>query len=221
MGGALSGMQKIERKVFDMRLTAKRLGRLALKHHRLAEQEKERTRKALASGNLEAARTHAESSIRNSKQSNAYLKLQARMDAVASRIESSENLRMATGNITSVSSHLSRAVERMDLEEIALRLAEFERVMEDLDVRSSYVDETMRSIADVGAPREEVDRLIQRVADEHGLELADALASPGLTALDTARVRRADEERRKQRQLDEEERTRLEARFAKLSAPAP
>jgi len=221
MGGSLSGMQKIDRKVFDMRLTAKRLGRLAVKHQRLAEQEKERTRKALSSGNLEAARTHAESSIRNNKQSNAYLKLQARMDAVAARIESSQNLRLATGNITAVSTHLSRAVERMDLEEIASRLAQFERIMEDMDVRSTYVDETMRTVADVGAPREEVDRLIQRVADEYGLELADALASPGLTALDATRVRRADEERRRQRRLDEEERARLEARFAKLSAPAP
>ena len=215
-----SNKNRLQEKVFELRLTARRLGRLANKHTRQAQKEKEHTRRGMESGNMDAARIYAESSIRNTRQATAYLRLQARLNAVASKVESGEKFRMATKEVAAVSTHLNRAVDSMDVAEISRRMSEFEGVMEDMDVRSGVLDETTQAVVATGAPREEVELLMQRVAEEYGLELGDALAPPGILG-EPQILRRKRTEDAQRREREEEERARLEERFLKLSATGP
>lgn len=53
----------------------------------------------------------------------------------------------------------------------------FETQFEDLDVQSSYMENAMGSTTATATPQDEVDLLMQKVADEAGLELNDTLTS--------------------------------------------
>ena len=47
----------------------------------------------------------------------------------------------------------------------------FETQFEDLDVQSSYMENSMSNTTTLTTPQDEVERLMHQVADEHGLEL--------------------------------------------------
>lgn len=47
----------------------------------------------------------------------------------------------------------------------------FEQQFEDLDVQSSYMENSMSNTTTLTTPQDEVERLMHQVADEHGLEL--------------------------------------------------
>ena len=50
---------------------------------------------------------------------------------------------------------------------------QFEKSFEDMDVRSEYIEGAMNSSTTTTMPEEEVDTLMQMVADEHGLKMKD------------------------------------------------
>jgi charged multivesicular body protein 1 len=47
----------------------------------------------------------------------------------------------------------------------------FEQQFEDLDVQTQYMENAMGNTTALSTPQNDVDRLMQQVADEHGLEL--------------------------------------------------
>lgn len=51
----------------------------------------------------------------------------------------------------------------------------FEQQFEDMDVQSQYVENAMSQTTTLSTPQDQVDGLIQQVAQEHGLELAETL----------------------------------------------
>lgn len=57
---------------------------------------------------------------------------------------------------------------------------QFERQFEDLDVQTSYMEGAMSQTTAQSTPLDEVDELMQKVADEHGLELKMDLPGVGV-----------------------------------------
>jgi charged multivesicular body protein 1 len=53
----------------------------------------------------------------------------------------------------------------------------FETQFEDLDVQSSYMENAMGTTTATATPQDEVDLLMQKVADEAGLEMNASLTS--------------------------------------------
>jgi len=56
-------------------------------------------------------------------------------------------------------------------------MEKFESQFEDLDVQSSYMENAMGSTSAVSTPQEQVDLLMQKIADEAGLEMTATLNS--------------------------------------------
>ena len=56
-------------------------------------------------------------------------------------------------------------------------MEKFESQFEDLDVQSSYMENTMGSTTAISTPQEQVDLLMQKIADEAGLEMTTSLNS--------------------------------------------
>lgn len=56
----------------------------------------------------------------------------------------------------------------MNLEKISGLMDKFETQFEDLDVQSSYMENTMSSTVTTSVPQNDVESLMQRVADEAG-----------------------------------------------------
>jgi charged multivesicular body protein 1 len=74
---------------------------------------------------------------------------------------------------------MASAMKSMDPERIAKTMETFEKQFEDMDVRSEYMESTMQMTTSMTTPPEQVDSLIQMVADEAGLQVAWELDSAG------------------------------------------
>jgi charged multivesicular body protein 1 len=74
---------------------------------------------------------------------------------------------------------MSNAMKAMDPEKIAKTMEQFEKQFEDMDVRSGYMEDTMDATTAMSTPPEQVDNLIQMVADEAGLQLEGLIDSAG------------------------------------------
>ena len=74
---------------------------------------------------------------------------------------------------------MSSAMKAMDPERISKTMEEFEKNFEDMDVRSAYMEGTMEATTSMTTPPEQVDQLIQMVADEAGLKVVGNLDTLG------------------------------------------
>lgn len=63
---------------------------------------------------------------------------------------------------------MDAAMKSMNLEKISSLMDKFENQFEDLDVQSSYMDNTMSQSTTTAVPQGDVENLLQRVADEAG-----------------------------------------------------
>jgi len=133
--------------------------------------EKLKCKKAIAKGNMEVARIHAENAIRQKNQSLNYLRMGARVDAVVSRVQSAVTTRKVTNSMQGVVRSMDAAMKSLNLEKISALMDKFEKQFEDLDVQASYMENTMSQTTTTAVPQNDVDQLMHAVADEAGLEL--------------------------------------------------
>lgn len=63
---------------------------------------------------------------------------------------------------------MDAAMKSMNLEKISNLMDKFENQFEDLDVQSSYMENTMSQTVTTSIPQSDVDNLMQQVADEAG-----------------------------------------------------
>ncbi|KAF3424953.1 hypothetical protein E2986_13711 [Frieseomelitta varia] len=83
--------------------------------------------------------------------------------------------------------------EKETLEERGL-MDKFESQFEDLDVQSSYMENAMSQTTTTNIPQNDVDSLLQQVADEAGLELNMELPSGQLGSIGTSTVSQEQDE---------------------------
>lgn len=174
----------MEKHMFNLKFAVKDLERQAKKAEKEEKAEILKTKKAIQKGNTEVARIHAENAIRQKNQSLNYLRMSARVDAVASRVQTALTTRQVTNSMAGVVKAMDAAMKGMNLEKISGLMDKFESQFEDLDVQSSYMENTMSQTTTTAVPQNDVESLMQRVADEAGLELNMELPSgPASTAI--------------------------------------
>ncbi|XP_065076874.1 charged multivesicular body protein 1B2 [Ochlerotatus camptorhynchus] len=177
-------MSAMEKHLFNLKFAVKDLERNAKKCEKEEKTEILKTKKAIQKGNTEVARIHAENAIRQKNQSLNYLRMSARVDAVASRVQTALTTRQVTNSMAGVVKAMDAAMKGMNLEKISGLMDKFESQFEDLDVQSSYMENTMSQTTTTSVPQNDVESLMQRVADEAGLELNMELPSgPASTAI--------------------------------------
>ncbi|KAI0939423.1 hypothetical protein AcW1_004474 [Taiwanofungus camphoratus] len=206
-------MSNLEKTLFQLKFTAKTLSRQAKKAQKDEHVEKARLKKALQQGNNDGARIYAANAIRKKNESLNLLRLSSRVDAVASRVETAVTMRQVTGNMTSVVKGMDKAMESMNLErvrprflslnvlsispchQISVVMDKFESQFSDLDVQTSYMEETMSNTTAVSMPQDEVEALMKQTAEEANIELQHDLASKELAPIpDLAQKERIGEE---------------------------
>jgi len=133
-------------------------------------------------------------------------RLHSRVDAVVSKLEAHHKMQTTTNSIRDITVSLEKALASMNIEQISQVMDKFESQFEDIDLRAQYVDGAISQTTALATPSDQVDALLQRVADENGLELADTLE--GLIPVNQLG------EKQKQSQRPDD----LEARFAALSS---
>lgn len=163
--------KQMEQNLFNLKFAAKDLERNAKKSEKQEREEKVKLKKAIQKGNVEGARIHAENSIRQKNQALNYRKMSARVDAVAARVQTAVTTKQVTTSMGGVVKAMESAMKSMNLEKISQLMDRFEQQFENLDVQSQVMEDTMSASSTLTTPQNQVDALMQEVADEAGLEL--------------------------------------------------
>merc|ERR1719183_741002 len=74
---------------------------------------------------------------------------------------------------------MDTALQQMDVVKITSTMDKFEEQFGELDVRTGYMNQAMGSATAAMTPEDEIDSLMQQVADEHGLSMANAIDAAG------------------------------------------
>ncbi|XP_071455736.1 charged multivesicular body protein 1b-like [Hetaerina americana] len=164
-------MATMEKHLFNLKFAVKELERNSKKCEKEERVEKAKCKKAIQKGNMEGARIHAENAIRQKNQALNYLRMSARVDSVASRVQTALTTRKVTQSMTGVVKAMDVAMKSMNLEKISTLMDKFENQFEDLDVQSSYMENAMSQTTTTSVPQNDVENLMQQVADEAGLDL--------------------------------------------------
>jgi len=167
----------LENQMFNLKFTAKQMVRMSKKSEKNEKQQKLKLKQAIEKGNMEGARIYAQNAIREKNQSLNYLRLSSRIDAVASRVEAAVRMKQVTRSMAGIVKGLDVAMKTMDMNKITAVMDQFEKQFEDLDVQSEYVEQAMNQSTSLTTPADQVDLLIQQVAEEHGLEISEQLGS--------------------------------------------
>jgi len=167
----------MENQLFQLKFTSKQLARGSKKSEKSEKEQKLKLKKAIEQGNMDGAKIYAQNAIREKNMALNYLRLASRIDAVASRVESAIRMRTVTTSMANIVKGMEKSMKQMDLEKMTQVMDKFEKQFEDLDVQSEYVENAMSQTTTLSTPADQVDLLIQQVADEHGLELAGKLGT--------------------------------------------
>eukprot|EP00921_Rhytidocystis_pertsovi_P022511 GHVQ01035956.1.p4 GENE.GHVQ01035956.1~~GHVQ01035956.1.p4 ORF type:complete len:211 (+),score=33.38 GHVQ01035956.1:5061-5693(+) len=165
----------VESVIFDMKLKSKELERLSRKCEKEVVSERLKVKTAVEKGNKEGARIYAQNAIRKKHESLNYLKLSSKMDAVGSRLEAAHRSQQMTQDIFKAVPGLSKAMNSLDVDKLSTNMDCFEKLFEDLDVRADYVTNAIDQTTATTTPVDQVDTLIQQVAEEHALDMSHML----------------------------------------------
>jgi charged multivesicular body protein 1 len=173
----------MEDTLFQLRFTAKQLEKLSKKAEKDEALQKSKIKTALTKNNVEGAKIYAENAIRKKNESLNYLRMSSKIDAVRSKVQSAVAVKGVTQNIGQVVKGLEQAMNSMDLQKVSQIMDKFEQQFENLDVRTSVMEDAMGSATTLTSPKEQVDSLIMQIAEENGLEVATQLAEVPAAAI--------------------------------------
>merc|ERR1712209_365140 len=171
-------LASMEKHLFNLKFAAKELERCSKKCDKEEKAEKLKLKKAIEKGNMEVAKIHAENAIRQKNQSLNYLRMSARVDATASRVQSAVTTKKVSKSMEGVVKGMSAAMKSMNLEKISTLMDNFEKEFEDLDVQTSVMEGAMSQTTATNIPQDSVEVLMRQAADEAGLELNMDLPGP-------------------------------------------
>lgn len=176
MGNDMSTKQ-LDNHLFNLKFASKQLLRDSKRCEKEEKAEKTKLKKAIEKGNTDVARIHAENAVRKRQESLNLLRTSARVDAVASRVQSAVTTKRMTQSMQGVVKAMDSAMKSMNLEKISTLMDRFEKDFEDLDVQTSVMEGAMNQTTATNVPQDAVESLMKQTADEAGLELNMELPS--------------------------------------------
>ena len=179
---------QMEKHLFNLKFASKQLLRDSKKAEKEEKVEKTKLKKAIEKGNMEVARIHAENAIRQKSQAVNYLRMSARVDAVAQRVQTAVTTKRVTNSMSGVVKAMDSAMRSMNLEKISGLMDKFEKEFEDLDVQTSVMEGAMNQTTATNIPQDAVESLMKQTADEAGLELQQELPGAASNTIGTAQA---------------------------------
>jgi len=161
--------------IIDLKLKGKELERQAKRCEKQQKDEQLKLKKAIEQHNSEGARIFAQNAIRKKTERINYLKLAARLDAVAGKLQSTSTVQNISKDFGYLVRAIDKAMSQMDLIRVSQVMSKFESQFEDLDVRGEVLGASMASTVATSTPEDQVQALIQQTADEYNLELDDPM----------------------------------------------
>ncbi|XP_062855749.1 charged multivesicular body protein 1a [Trichomycterus rosablanca] len=189
--------------LFQLKFTAKQLERLSKKAEKDSKAEQAKVKKALQQKNVDCARVYAENAIRKKNEGVNWLRMASRVDAVASKVQTAVTMKGVAKNMSQVTKALDKALNSMDLQKVSAVMDKFEIQVQNLDVHTSVMEDSMSSATTLTTPQQQVDDLIVQIAEQNGLEVMDQLNElpAGASAVEESSARSQDKEDQLSRRL--------------------
>jgi charged multivesicular body protein 1 len=176
----MGAKQSLEDDLITFRLTSKQMVRSSKKCEKNEQINKEKVKAAIQKGDREIAKIYAENTIREKNQAINFLRMASRVDAVSARLEAAIRMQQVSAAMGKTVKGMASVMKSMDVEKISKTMEEFEKQFENMDVIAGSMETTMQSTTAMSTPPEQVDALIQLVADEAGLMLGAEVDSAGM-----------------------------------------
>lgn len=176
-------MSTLDTQLFNLKFAVKRLNRAAIKCQKEETVEKAKLTKALEAGNMEKAHIHGQTVIRKRNEALNYQRIAARVDAVTAQLETAVNMQNVSKNMAMVVRTLDKALSTDNLTQVTAVMETFEKQMEGLEVQNSTMEAVMQQSQAMSTPDDQVQSLIQQIADQRGLEVKGQLGYAADTPL--------------------------------------
>uniref|UniRef100_A0A674A1Z3 Charged multivesicular body protein 1B n=1 Tax=Salmo trutta TaxID=8032 RepID=A0A674A1Z3_SALTR len=155
-------MSNMDKHLFNLKFSAKELQRNSKKCDKEEKAEKAKVKKV--------SRDTEPLSLQKNQSVN-FLRMSARIDAVASRVQTAVTMNKVTKSMAGVVKGMDATLKSMNLEKISGLMDKFEHQFETLDVQTAQMEDTMSSTTTLTTPQNQVDSLMHELADEAGLDL--------------------------------------------------
>ena len=149
--------------IFQMKFASKNLERQSKKCEKDEKKERTKVKKAMEAGNMDIARVYAENAIRHKQQALNLLRLSARLDAVAMRMETAQTMNQVTRQMAQVTRTLGMTINSINLEQSALTMEQFDKQMEDMDVTLAVMENGLNMSVVQTTPVTQVEDLMSQV----------------------------------------------------------
>lgn len=191
---SMGNQEKLLDQIFQLKFTSKTLVRQSKKCEKEEKTEKLKVKKAIEKGNLDGARIYAQNAIRKRTEQLNYLRLSSRLDAVVARLDTQAKMNVINKSMSSIVKALDTALASNNLQKISETMDTFEKQFVNMEVQSEFVENAMQGSTALSTPEDDVNSLMQQVADEHGLEVSVGLPAAASQALPTKEAERGEDD---------------------------
>lgn len=174
----MGNTEQLLNQIMELKFTAKSLQRQARKCEKDEKTEKLKVKKAIEKGNLDGARIYAENAIRKRTEQLNVLRLASRLDAVVARLDTQAKMNVINKSMASVVKTLDAAFASSNLQKMSETMDSFESQFVNMEVQSQFIESAMAGSTSLSTPEDEVNSLMQQVADDYGLEISVGLPQP-------------------------------------------
>lgn len=192
----MGNTEKLLDQIMELKFTAKSLQRQARKCDKDEKSEKLKVKKAIEKGNMDGARIHAETAIRKRSEQLNYLRLSSRLDGVVSRLDTQAKMNTINKSMSSIVKALDSSLATNNLQKMSETMDNFEKQFVNMEVQAQFVESAMAGSTSLSTPEDDVNSLMQQVADDYGLEVSVGLPQPAahpMPTVETAKVAEEDD----------------------------
>ena len=164
-------------KMFDTMFEFKMMGKSMAKEAKKSEAQNKalikKVKDSIAKGDYEQAKVAASDAIRSKNQVRRYQVLSSKINTVAQRLQSAYQNQRLTEQMQSLTQQMVGAGNMMDMVKMTETMANFEKLFDDLDVNAAMMDQVFDNVNAGTVNDNEVNTLIQQVAQQNGMKLSD------------------------------------------------
>ena len=173
---------QIQKQLYNLKFAVKSMQRESQKCTKLEKQNKIKCKKAMEKGLIDNARIYAENSIRQKNQALNFLKLSSRMDAVTARLQTAVQMNKLNKQMINIVKSMGIMLNSssFNIEKLTNIMDKFETQFDDLDITSKVMESAIDSSTAQTMPQNDVQSLMNEIADENGLEFESEINNIGI-----------------------------------------
>ena len=130
-------------------------------------------------GDMDSAKMFAEGAIKAKKEAINVRRFGIKMSALSSKVEAAARTQQMSETMKNTIPLMSKAMKQMEKSGVSNSIADFEKVFEDMEVKTGEMDSAMDNIYSTSIDQGEVSSLMQQVQEEAGILVQQSVGAVG------------------------------------------